>query len=241
MKTLITKGIALLFIATVSTSCMIEGFNSVNGNRNVITEERNIREDFDRIRVGQGIRVYISQDSKTSVVVQADENLHDLIETEVSGGVLKISSTRNIRRAKAKKVYITTATINGIKATSGSDVITENAINAETFDISTSSGAFAKVEVHAETVNSSSSSGADLKITGSANYHSSNASSGSSIKAYGLESKNVSVKVSSGANIDVYASESIKAKASSGGDIDYKGSPKSIDRKRSSGGSISSH
>ncbi len=241
MKTLITKAFAFLFIATVSTSCMIEGLNSVSGNRNVVTETRDIREDFDRVKVGQGIELYITQDSKTSLVVKADENLQDLIRTEVKNGVLVISSKRNIRRAKSKRVYLSAPTINGIKATSGSDVFSENTITADIFDLSTSSGADARIEVKAETVNTSSSSGADLRIKGSANYHTAKASSGASIKAFGLESKNVTARVSSGADIDVYASKSIHAKASSGGDIDFKGNPKNVDKKKSSGGSISSH
>ena len=241
MKTLITKTIALLFIATVSTSCMIDGFNTVSGNRHVVTEERNIRENFDRVKVGQGIELYITQGTTTSLVVKADENLHKLIRTEVDNGVLKISSKRNIRRAKSKRIYLTAPNINGIKATSGSDVITENTITADTFDASTSSGADARIQVNADIVNTSSSSGADLRIKGTANYHHTSASSGSSIKAFSLESKNVTAKVSSGANIDVHASVSLKAKASSGGDIDYRGNPKNVDKRKSSGGSISSH
>lgn len=241
MKTIITKAFALLFIASITTSCMLEGFNSVTGNRNVVTEERNITEKFDKIKVGQGIEVYITQESKTSVVVKADENLHRLIETEVKNGVLKISSKRNIRRAKSKRVYVSNAYINGITATSGSDAYTEDVITADTFEAHVSSGADARIHVNADTVNSSSSSGADLKIKGNANYHNTKASSGSSIKAYGLHSKNVTAKANSGAAIDVYASESLTAKANSGGDIDFRGNPKTIDKRKSSGGSISSH
>ena len=62
---------------------------------------------------------------------------------------------------------------------------------------------------------------------------------GASIDAYQLQSKNVSAKVTSGADINVYASESIVAKATSGGDIDFMGNPKKVDKKTSSGGSVS--
>ena len=241
MKSLITKTFALLFIATVSTSCMIEGISSVSGNRNVITETRKINDDFTKIQVGQGIQLHITQEDNLSLVVKADENLHKLIETEVRNGVLKISSKRNIRRAKSKKVYLSAPNINAIKATSGSDVVTENTINANEFEAHVSSGADARIDVNADTVNSSASSGADLKIKGTANYYTAKASSGSSIRAYSLESKNATVKASSGANIDVHAIESLNAKASSGGDIDYRGNPKKIDKRSSSGGSISSH
>lgn len=239
MKTSLTKAFALLFIATVSTSCMIDGINSVSGNRNVTTESRKINDDFTKIDVGQGIDVYITQGKNTKLVLEADENLHKLIKTEVKNGVLKIYSKKNIWRAKAKKVYITASTINAIDVSSGADVTTENTINTDTFEIHTSSGADARINVNADTVNSSASSGSDLVIKGTANYHSTKATSGSSIKAYELESKNVTAKVSSGADIDVYASESLTAKASSGGDIDFRGNPKKVDKKKSSGGSVS--
>ena len=168
MKSIITKAFALLFIATLSTSCMIDGISSVSGNRNVITETRKINDDFTKVEVGQGIQLHITQEDNVSLVVKADENLHDLIETEVRNGVLKISSRKNIRRAKSKKVYLSIPNINAIKATSGSDVVTENTINADIFDVHVSSGADAKIDVNAETVNSSSSSGADLRIKGTA-------------------------------------------------------------------------
>lgn len=241
MKTLITKTIAFLFIAMTTTSCMIDGFNTVSGNRNVITENRNIKERFERIEVGQGIDLYITQDSKQSLVVKADENLHRLIKTEVENGVLKIYSKRNIRRAKSKRIYLSTPVINGIRVSSGADVYTENTINTKTFDVSVSSGADAKIDVNASTVNASASSGADLKLKGFSDNLFASASSGSSIKAYSLKSKDATVKATSGADIDVYVTGLLTAKANSGGDIDYKGSPKNIDKRRSSGGSISSH
>jgi len=241
MNSLITKTFALLFIATVSTSCMIDGITSVSGNRNVNTETRKINDDFTKVEVGQGIQLYITQDDNLSLVVKADENLHNLIETEVRNGVVKITSKRNIRRAKSKKIYLSAPRIDAIKATSGSDVVTENTLKADIFDVHVSSGADARIDINADTINSSSSSGADLRIKGTANYFTAKATSGSSIRAYSLESKNATVKVNSGADIDVFAVESLTAKASSGGDIDYKGNPKRLDKKKSSGGSISSN
>ena len=38
MKNSATKIITLLFIATILTSCSVDMFNSISGNRNVITQ-----------------------------------------------------------------------------------------------------------------------------------------------------------------------------------------------------------
>ena len=239
MKT-IKQGIILLFISAVFASCGVDMFNRIDGDRNVVSKERKIGEDFSRVKVSSGIDLYIKQGNKTELTVEADENLHDYIVTEVRGDQLKIYVDGNIWRAKARKVYLTVTSIEELKATSGSDVFSQGVIKAEDLDLSTSSGADMRIEIDAYNVTTHSSSGSDLRVTGKANTHETSASSGSSINAYGLESKDVTAKVSSGADIGVFASESINARASSGGDIRYKGNPEKVNKKTSSGGGVRS-
>ena len=239
MKTSTKTLFSILFLATILSSCNVNMFNRVNGNRNVVTEDRNLKEDFTKIKVSTGLDLYISQGSKTDITVEADENLQDIIITEINDGVLKIYSEKNIWKAKARKVYVTVETLEGITATSGSDVYTKETIKVNDIKISATSGADIRMSLNANSVSSSATSGSDIEISGVANNHSSSATSGASIDAYDLKSKIVSVKVSSGADINIYASESINARASSGGDIDFKGNPKQVTKKSSSGGDIS--
>lgn len=239
MKTTIKKLSVLLFLSAFISSCGIDMFNRVDGNRNVVEQKRKIHDDFTKVKVSSGIDLYIRQGDRVSLTVEADENLHDIIITEVSNGRLKIYSEKNIWRAKAKKVYLTVTDIEELKATSGSDAYSENTLKVKDFELSVSSGADANITVEADNITTSASSGADLRVSGKANSHNSRASSGSSIRAFALKSRNVTVKVSSGADINIHASESIDAKASSGGDIDYRGNPESVNKKTSSGGSVS--
>ncbi|MCH3884686.1 head GIN domain-containing protein [Tenacibaculum aquimarinum] len=239
MKTTISKIITLFVLATLTVSCAGNMFNSVSGNRNVKTENRKIQDNFSVVKVSTGIDLYITQGNEVSLVVEADENLHDIIKTEVNeNGKLSIYSEKNIWKAKARKVHLTLTNIEELIATSGSDVYTENTIKATNFKVSVTSGADAKIEVDAENVESNATSGADLSISGSTTKHTSSATSGSSIYAFGLKSKQTNASVTSGADIDVYASESIDARATSGGDIDYKGNPTNVNKKETSGGDV---
>ena len=239
MKTPITKIITLLFVVTLFSSCAVDMFNKISGNRNVVTENRNTKEDFTKIKVSTGLDLYLTQGSKNIISVEADENLQDIIITEVKEGVLKIYAEKNIWRAKARKVYVTIETLEAISATSGSDVYTKETIKVNDVKISATSGADINMSVNANYVETSATSGSDIEISGSSIHHTSKATSGASIDAYQLHSKNVTAKVTSGADINVYASESINARATSGGDIDYRGNPKNVDKKESSGGDIS--
>lgn len=239
MKIATQKILTLLLITTLFSSCAVDMFNRVNGNRNVVTEDRSTKEDFTKIKVSTGLELYISQGSKNKITVEADENLQDIIITEVKDGVLKIYSEKNIWRSKARKVYVTIKNLDAIAATSGSDVYTNERLKVNDLNISATSGADITISVDANTVETSATSGSDIEISGVSNNHISKATSGASIDAYQLRSKNVTAKVTSGADINVYASESIVAKATSGGGIDFKGSPKKVDKKTSSRGSVS--
>ena len=239
MKTKITKLVLFFLIAIACTSCVAEAFNGIKGDRNVISENRKITTEFTEIKTSTGLDVYITQEDQQTVTVEADENLQKLIVTEVENGVLKIYSEKNIWNAKSKKVYISIKTLNSLKATSGSAVRSKTTIQSDEISIDASSGASVRMTVAANSVATNTSSGATIRVAGTADNHAAKASSGSSIKAYDLISKNVIVNVSSGANIDIHASEKIEARASSGGDIDYKGTPEKVIVKTSSAGSIS--
>jgi len=239
MKKVNIQFLAILFIAALFTSCGVDMFNGVVGNRNIVTTERTPQADFSGIKVSTGIDLFIRQGNKNSITVEADENLHDLIITEVIDGVLKIYTDKNIWKSKARKVSVTLEKLSFLKATSGSDVQSETIIKTNEISISATSGAAIKIEVEAESVATSTTSGSDIKITGTTINHASNATSGSSIDAFELKSDNAIAKATSGASINIYASKKMEAKATSGADVDYKGSPMFVNKDTSSGGSVS--
>ncbi len=238
MKTL-TKLTAILVLLFTTSSCFMDGITGIKGNGNVISEDRTISSDFDVIKVQQGINLYLTQGNSTEIKVEADENILDLLITEVKNGELKVYFDKNVYRAKARNVYLTTNTISKIRTSSGASVRSENTLQTKSLDLESSSGSSIKIYVNTTEVTSECSSGADIDIFGNTETLSANASSGSSIDADELEAVDVYAKVSSGANINVNVSGKLTAKASSGGDIDYEGSPTDVNKDTSSGGSVS--
>ena len=238
MKTL-TKITAVLVILFTTSSCFIDGLTGIRGNRNVVSEDRSISSNFDVIKVQQGIHLYLTNDNSTELRVEADENIIELLITEVKNNELKIYFEKNVNRAKARNVYLSTDDISRIKTSSGAHVKSENTLQVNSLELDASSGSSIKVYVNADEIISSSSSGADIDIFGKTRSLSAKASSGSSIDADELEAVDAYAKATSGANIDVNISGILTAKANSGGDIDYEGNPKSVDKDTSSGGSVS--
>lgn len=225
----------ILFLVITTTSCFFDG---VKGNRNVITKQRNISSDFEAIDVSQGIDVFLTIDDEVSLSLEADENLHELIVTEVKDGVLHIYAKKNIWKAKSRKVYVTAKSINEIVATSGAEVKSENTIKSEDFKIKATSGAGVRLTLKVSNLTCSATSGADIRLKGKAENFTVKATSGSTIKAKDLEVETSTAKATSGANIYINVTTNLNAKATSGGDITYIGNPKIKQENSSSSGSI---
>lgn len=210
----------------------------VDGNRDVVTIDRNISGDFSTIKVSQGLDLYITQSSNISLSVEADENLHELIMTEVENDVLKIYLTENIRRAASKKIILNIDDISAIKATSGSDVYSTNTIEVDDLELNTTSGADMELTVNTKQLVCTATSGSDLKLSGRTQTLNASATSGSDIDARNLSAETSDVKATSGADISVNTSKELTARATSGGDVRYSGNPEKINKSDSSSGSV---
>jgi len=203
----------------------------------VVTKERKT-DSFTGVKVSSGIDVYLKQGNNESVSVEADENLHEYILTEVRNGVLNVYSEYNIRDAERKRVYVTMKEVKSVKTTSAGDVFGESPINSDRLELSASSAGDIKLEVTARKIDVDISSSGDITLTGETDYLRADLSSAGDFNAYELKAREADISVSSAGDADVNVSERITARASSAGDINYKGDPKYIDAHSSSAGGI---
>lgn len=228
--------VLLSVIPLLIASCLYIG-PSEKGNGNVTEETREVGP-FTGIKVSRGMNVYICQGSPAKVVVKADENLMDLIETRVEDGILKITITGAIRKASEKKVLVTVEEIESISTTSGSNVFSDSVITSPSLKISASAGSNLNLAINSEEVEFSAFAGSNINLEGKAGEFEGNASAGSNVRAGGLATKISRVKASSGANIWIQVDEKLDGKASSGGNVFYSGNPQNTEIHSSSGGNV---
>lgn len=235
MSTLI-KIITASILSLTLSSCNL-GLGRM-GNGNVITKERSLIGDFDHIEVGHGLDVYLAQSETEHLTVQADENLHDIIMTEVENNTLKIYADENIASSTTKKIMVNFKNVSKISSTSGSAIYSTNTITAENLELYTASGSDMELDIKVNNLNCTASSGSDLTVKGTAHSLTANASSGSDIHAKNLSTQTVNAKSSSGADILVNVSKELTAKAESGGDIIYVGNPEKVNESKQVSGSV---
>ena len=231
---ILTIAIAILCIASCTNAQMRK---SVSGNGNVVTKERKT-EQFTGIKVSSGIDVYLKQGDNLSLTVEADENLHEYILTEVRDGVLNVYTDANIREAERTRVNVTIKEINSVKVSSAGDVFGQTPLKTETLDLSVSSAGDIKLEVYAKEIDLDISSSGDMTLSGEADVLDADLSSAGDLNAYDLTVREAEISVSSAGNADITVTEKLSARASSAGDINYKGNPKYVDAQSSSAGGI---
>lgn len=229
----------VVFITTlILSSCNININNGEKGNGNVVTQKRDVTEDFAEVRGSAGLDVYLTQGNENKIVVEADENLLEYISTDIKNGKLHVTTSSNIGRSKAKKVYITFKELNNIEASSGADVIGNSVIKSKNLSLRSSSGADLKVEIFSKELVIKSSSGSEVIVSGKATSLKADASSGSEIDAEKLLVVNCYADASSGAEVTVNVKDKLETHVSSGGNVKYYGNPISVNSNKSHSGSV---
>lgn len=92
------------FLLIILCSCQAQ--EKVKGSRNVKTEQYNLTP-FHSIQVSGDFEVGILKGSRPMMEIKADDNLHDLIQSEVVDGVLYIKPVKDFSRTKAQEIRIT--------------------------------------------------------------------------------------------------------------------------------------
>jgi hypothetical protein len=235
MKTIVSF-LTLAALSLSLPSCMFMG-PSVKGDGEVKEKVREVAE-FHGVRVTSGMNVHLIQGDQQKVVVTADANLHELIETKVEDGILEIKALANIWHAKEKNVFVTTPDLNEISGTAGSNIFTDNQLKAGKIHIKGSAGSNMHININGQNMEVSASSGSNISIEGTANELIIKTSSGANIKAGDLSAAKCDAKASSGGNLWINAVKELTADASSGGNVFYTGSPEIISSNASTGGNI---
>jgi len=235
------KKAALLSIvlALSLSSCYFDGWGTgISGNGNVVEDVRDV-DGFAGVEVSTGIDVFLSQGNTFEVVVEADENLQEVILTELKGDQLVVRTDNvNIRSAKSKKVHVTLPELSKLKISSAGDVVGQTPFRCDDLSLSISSAGDLTLEVEAGRIDLNISSSGDARLSGSAGVFYATLSSAGDLHAFDLVAGKVDVNVSSAGDARVHATEELEMNASSAGNIYYRGEAEVVRSTSSSAGSI---
>lgn len=235
------KKLLCLLISLCSLAAFAQETEVIN-DANAVT--RSVSGSFTGISVSSGIRLYLTQGNEESVAVSASEQKHlDRLITEVVNGTLKIYydnkgvTWKSGGRANLK-AYVSFKTLEKLNVSAGSDVSVNGSIKSDKLDMQVTSGAVFTGAVNVAELVTELNSGAVIKLTGSADKFKIGVSSGGDFKGYDFAVDYCDASASSGGAVHITINKELNAKASSGGDIHYKGTALIRDIHTSSGGTV---
>ena len=242
IKTKIKKMKKLLFslITLFSLTAFAQDTKVINDAN---ATSRSLSGSFTAISVSNGIELYLSQGTEETLAISASDQKHvDRLKTEVVDGTLKIYYDNKGVTWKSEnrklKAYVSFKTLQKLSVSAGSEVLVNGNINADDFILDVNSGSVFKGTVNAKTISADVSSGASISISGKSDKLKVDVSSGADFKGYDLVTDYCDASASSGADVHVTINKELNAKASSGGDIYYKGTALIRDIKTRGGGSV---
>lgn len=189
----------------------------VKGSGNIITETRNIA-DFSKIDVGGVFEVEIVAQKDFSVQIEADDNLLQYIETEVSGDTLEIKTNKRISSKNPIRVKVSAPNIESLEVSGASKVSLANLKN--------------------ESLNVDASGASKLKVDGETKDLTIDMSGASRLDAENLKAENVNVDASGASNANVFVSGDLKADLSGASHVTYLGNPQNLQKKTSGASSV---
>ena len=217
------KKIALILVVLISNLC----FAQVNKNLG----------EFDKVSVFDRISVQLIPSNENRIEITGNRSQE--VELVNNNGTLKV------RMAFGKlldgddisaKLYF--KQLDEIDASEGSYVICEAAIKQTAIKVNTKEGAEIRLNLDVKKVNLRAVTGGILKIKGNATNSDVSLGTGGVLQAMDLQTVQTTVKITTGGDADVRASELVDAKVRAGGNITIYGSPQQINKSTTLGGSI---
>src|SRR5688572_18959946 len=158
--------IPIVIFSIVWSSCFIDE-KRIRGNGAIKTETRQV-SSFTGIDVRGNFDVYIKQDSTSSVMIEADENLLEYIVIGNDGGTLVIEPEGrvNLRGTKDIKVYVSGPSLSNIKISGAVDVIGEDTLRSDNIKIKMSGASEVDMNLDAPTIRTEMSGASSLKLKG---------------------------------------------------------------------------
>ena len=202
-----------------------------------VQEEREV-QDFTMINIGGAFNVFLTQGNSHSVVVEAPEDLMDMVITEVRGKELKVYNRRNINNSGRIHVYIEFRELKELDISGASNVEGETVIKAETFELKVSGAGNTYLDLEVDRLTTDVSGAGNVELNGKAGSHNVKISGAGNFVAYGFKCDKLSIEANGAAHAKVYAVNEIEAYAKGASSITYKGNPEKVMVNSSGAGDI---
>jgi hypothetical protein len=197
---------------------------ATTGSGRSLSETRPVAE-FTSIAVGGSIDVVVSQGEKTTLQVQADDNLLPLLETSVESGRLKIGWKRgeSVQHRNAVRVTVVTPKLTALSA-AGSGDLKLQAFSTPALKLSVAGSSSASLAgLSTDDLGISIAGSGDVRGSGKAGKMKISIAGSGDVKLIELKADDVGVTIAGSGDAEVFARKTLNVSIAGSGDVVYAG------------------
>lgn len=214
----------LVILGLSLSSCSVESIR-VDGNDYVTTKNVPI-SNYSAIEIAAGFNAYVTfSDTEESILIEANDNLHEHIITSYTDNTLtvRIKNNINIRGAKTLNVYIKTKSITGFKASADASIMLQDPLIANNAKIQLSADSFFTGALDVNHLQYSGSADTRANLYGNVNFLDANLSADSKFSDYDLVVNDLKIKMSADCKAYLTVTGTIDVDAVADCALHYKG------------------
>ena len=206
---------------------------------NAQKETRDV-DEFTKISFGISGNLYLKEGNQQSVVLEGDDL--DEIETEVSGGKLRIRTKGNGWNWNWSRervdVYITIKRLDALSLSGSGKVIGESLFKSGDLDLDVSGSGDMELDIDAGDVETGISGSGDVSLSGVARSNRVSISGSGKLSAEDLKTETYDIRISGSGSCRIYATKEIDSSVSGSGSVYYRGEPDKVHSSTSGSGKI---
>ena len=216
--------------------------DKVNGNGDLISEIRNTR-NYNSITCTGAIDFVLVPGAAGNIEIEGESNLLKHVITEIKNEnlIVKIKKNKILSSSPgmALKVIIPyNNRLDKIALAGSGDLWNNGKLITSNLDVSLAGSGDISLYVYTTNINVSLAGSGDITLKGATNNLSAKLAGSGDIHSFNLQTNHAVASVAGSGNIEIVSNESLKARVSGSGDIQYQGNPIKKDSKVSGSGNI---
>ena len=217
----ITIGLMTIIIATVLVSCAI----LINvGNGDLVSIEKNVSL-FEKVNCGGSAEVRFHASPDYKIIVTADSNLINNIETVVENKTLSIWAKYENYSFTTIIVDIYCPVLTGISISGSGKFTSDDTITVSSFESEVSGSGKIEGTIDCETFLVKISGSGKINISGNCNNSNVSISGSGNFNGFDFNVKDAIISITGSGKADVHVSDYLKAIITGSGSINYRGNP----------------
>ena len=216
--------IVIMSLGVLFTSCEKNDIN-VSPSGDVTTSNISVLK-FNNLNVQDIFKVYVNfSETEESVQIEANSNIHQLVEIDQTGESLNIKLKRNTRISgiPVLNVYIKTKSLEKVKAEGAALVVFQNSLNGNILELELTGASNFIGSISVDELYSDIYGASNMDVTGSSNSIEINAEGACSMTGFEFETNQLKANINGASNVSLTVNQSLNVTASGGSKVYYKG------------------